>query len=176
LPPPLATIDSLLAVVTGERRALELPGGRRVVRRGGLLSLEPSSLDPRSAATPTEFALPGSVAADGIALEAWIERAAPVAWPDGRETCVVDADKVGDRAWLRPAEPGERFAPLGLPGTKSVTAATHQSASEQPRVVATAASGGVVWVVGYRIDDNARVTSRTRRFLWMTVSASVSAR
>ena len=175
-PPSLATIDSLLAVVAGERRALELPGGRRVVRRGGVLSVEPSSLDPPPAATPTEFALPGSVAADGISLEAWVERAAPVAWPDGRETCVVDADKVGDHAWLRPAEPGERFAPLGLAGTKAVTAAMHQPASDQPRVVATAASGGVVWVVGYRIDDNARVTSRTRRFLWMTVSASVSAR
>jgi len=174
-PPSLATIDSLLAVVEGERRALELPGDRRVVRRGGRLSIETSSPEPRPVATPTEFALPGSVSADGIALEAWIERAVPVVWPDGRDTCVVDADKVGDRAWLRPAAPGERFAPLGLPGTKSVTAAMHRPASDQPRVVATAESGGVVWVVGYRIDDNARVTSRTRRFLWMTVSASVSA-
>jgi hypothetical protein len=25
--------------------------------------------------------------------------------------------------------------------------------------------------VGYRIDDRVRITSRTRRFLWMTVSA-----
>jgi hypothetical protein len=158
------------------------------VRRRGRLELScespesPESSESSAPATgagrtaPLEFAVPGSVATGGIELESWVERGAPVGWPDGRETCVVDADKVGDRAWLRPAEPGERFAPLGLPGTKSVTAALHQPASDQPRVVATAASGGVVWVVGYRIDDNARVTSRTRRFLWMTVSASVSAR
>lgn len=173
-PPSLATIDALLAVVAGERRALELPGGLRAVRRRGLLTLEPSASPPLTA--PVQFTLPGSVSAHGVALETWIERAAPVAWPDGRETCVVDADAVGDRAWLRAAEQGERFAPLGLEGTKAVTAVSDHSAFNQPFVVATAASGGVVWVVGYRIDDHARVTSRTRRFLWMTVSAPVSAR
>jgi len=26
-----------------------------------------------------------------------------------------------------------------------------------------------LWVVGYRIDDRVRVTSRTRRYLWMAV-------
>ena len=25
-----------------------------------------------------------------------------------------------------------------------------------------------MWVVGYRIDDRVRVTSRTRRYLWVT--------
>jgi len=79
---------------------------------------------------------------------------------------VVDADAVGDRAWLRSPEPGERFAPLGLSGTKPVSAA-----GDHVRVVATAAAGGVVWVVGYRIDDGVRVTSRTRRFLWMAVTS-----
>jgi tRNA(Ile)-lysidine synthase len=189
-PPSLATIDALLAVVAGDRRALELPGGRQVMRRGGRLILEscsPSS--PRlheieaSIAAPCQFALPGSVAAGGTTLESWVERAAPVAWPDGRETCVVDADAVGDRAWLRPAGRRERFAPLGLHGTKPVTAACAETDAtapaarrfDPPQVVATAASGGVVWVVGYRIDDRVRVTSRTRRFLWMTVSARASA-
>ena len=169
-PPSLAAIDSLLAVVAGERRAVELPGGQRVVRRGGALTIEHGEMDGRPSDS-CEFALPGPVAALGLELETWIEQAAPVAWPDGRETCVVDADTVGDRAWLRPAEAGERFAPLGLQGTKRVTAAVAGPASQRPRVVATSPSGGVVWVVGYRIDDHARVTSRTRRFLWMTVSA-----
>jgi tRNA(Ile)-lysidine synthase len=180
-PPSLATIDALVAVVAGERRALELPGGRRVVRRAGRLELTASSSRSRSLrggmpasrslAAPVEFALPGAVEAGGLALECWIERAAPVGWPDGRETCVVDADAVGDRAWLRLGTRGERFAPLGLRGTKPVAAA-----GPGAQVVAAAASGGVVWVVGYRIDDRVRVTSRTRRFLWMTVSARAPSR
>jgi tRNA(Ile)-lysidine synthase len=82
---------------------------------------------------------------------------------------VVDADTVGDHAWLRPAGSGERFAPLGLRGTKPIASAAPER-SDRAQIVATEASGGVVWVVGYRIDDRVRVTSRTRRFLWMTVS------
>ena len=84
---------------------------------------------------------------------------------------MVDADAVGDHAWLRVAARGERFAPLGLRGTQAVHAV-----SDQPRVVAAEASDGVVWVVGYRIDDRVRITSRTRRFLWMTVSARAFSR
>ncbi len=180
-PPALATIDSLLAVVAGERRAVELAGGRRVVRRGGRIVLERPSLtsEPAAAAAPVEFALPGTAESGSLAIESWIEHAAPVTWPDGLETCVVDADTVGDRAWLRLAGPGERFAPLGLRGTKPIAAvraetserrSDHLVRSDSAQIVATAASGGVVWVVGYRIDDRVRVTSRTRRFLWMTVS------
>jgi tRNA(Ile)-lysidine synthase len=168
-PPSLAAIDALLAVVAGERRAVELPGGRRVVRRDGCLVLEGTGAESRVPAhpqAPVEFSVPGTVAAEGIELDAWVERAAPVSWPDGRETCVVDADAVGDHAWLRAAARGERFAPLGLSGTKPVTGSA---------VVASGASSGVIWVVGYRIDDRVRVTSRTRRFLWMSVSARAPA-
>jgi tRNA(Ile)-lysidine synthase len=172
-PPTLATIEALLAVAGGERRALELPGGRRVVRRRGRLFLSSSSSRrlPGAGPAPTEFAVPGSVEGLGIELETWIERAAPCAWPDGLETCVVDADAVGDHAWLRPAGRGERFTPLGLQGSKTVSAV-----SDAACVVARGASDGVVWVVGYRIDDRVRITSRTRRFLWMTVSTRASVR
>ena len=30
------------------------------------------------------------------------------------------------------------------------------------------AAEGPIWVVGYRIDHRVRVTSRTRRFLWLS--------
>jgi tRNA(Ile)-lysidine synthase len=180
-PPSLATVDAILAVVAGERRALELAGGRRVVRRCGCLLIERIEIEPSSpsappAVAPVRFSVPGVVDSGGIAIESWIERAAPVGWPDGRETCVVDADTVGDHAWLRPAGSRERFAPLGLQGTKPIAAARAKISerlsphSDCSQIVATATSGGVVWVVGYRIDDRVRVTSRTRRFLWMTVS------
>ncbi|HEY5012577.1 MAG TPA: hypothetical protein VIK61_07720, partial [Acidimicrobiia bacterium] len=197
-PPSLAAVDAVLAVAAGARRAVELPGDRRVVRRRGRLVVEPGPapasemLEPQSPEVARPFAVPGAVAACGLELETWVERAAPVVWPDGRETCVVDADRVGDRVWLRPAGRGERFAPLGMRGTKTVSAAWAESPEGTtafagagsvdtafaggPQVVATGASDGVVWVVGYRIDDRVRITSRTRRFLWMTVSARALSR
>jgi hypothetical protein len=34
--------------------------------------------------------------------------------------------------------------------------------------VLVGADGQIVWVVGYRIDDRVKVTTHTRRFLWIT--------
>jgi tRNA(Ile)-lysidine synthase len=44
-PPPLDAVDRVLAVARGERRAVEVAGGRRVARSRGRLSLDPST-DP----------------------------------------------------------------------------------------------------------------------------------
>jgi tRNA(Ile)-lysidine synthase len=49
-PPPLGAVDRVLEVARGERLATEVPGGRRVSRSQGLLSLGPSRApgSPRS--------------------------------------------------------------------------------------------------------------------------------
>jgi tRNA(Ile)-lysidine synthase len=166
-PPALATVDAVLAVVRGERRAVEVPGGGRIARRRGRLERAGAAPVDRTA---ERFAVPGATAALGVELDSWIERAAPVTWPDGVDTCVVDADAVGGHAWLREPARGERFAPLGLRGTTPVA---RVAPGPTARVVATDPAAGVVWVVGYRFDDRVRVTARTRRFLWMTVSQRV---
>ena len=184
-PPPAAHVEAVLAVVRGERRAVELPGGIEVSRAGGWLhSGCIQGAESPSAAPGIDVALPGSASAFGLELTSWVERAAPVRWPDGRWTAVLDADLAGDRAVLRPAATGERFVPLGLTGHKTVTdalaeagvpahtRATHpilarpgvNGADEGP-------DGSALWVLGYRIDDRVRVSPGTRRFLWLTVEA-----
>jgi tRNA(Ile)-lysidine synthase len=183
-PPPAAHVESVLAVVRAERRAAELPGGVVVSRAGGRLH---RSSDEQPAESPPSVqcipvALPGTAAGFGLDLTSWVERAAPVRWPDGRWTAVVDADLAGDRAVLRPAAPGERFVPLGLAGHKTVADALAeagvpaQARGTHPilaRPDATGAAEGpdgcALWVLGYRIDDRVRVSPGTRRFLWLTV-------
>ena len=163
-------------MVRGERRAAELPGGVEITRSGKRLH----RVDRRGGQVATTVqaipvALPGSAAGLGVELTSWIERAAPVRWPDGRWTAVVDADLVGDQAVLRPAEPGERFVPLGLNGHKAVADAlaevgipAHARASHP---ILGGQDGCALWVLGYRIDDRVRVSPGTRRFLWLTVEA-----
>lgn len=183
-PPSAAEIDRVMAVVRGERRAVEVAGGVEIRRSGGRLHRRPdSSGDPTAADVRTiQVDLPGRAAGFGVELVAWIERAAPVRWPDGRWTAVVDADLAGNRAVLRPAGTGERFVPLGLTGHKAVTAALAEAgvpAAERARhpILAGMAEtgsdpdGSPLWVLGYRIDDRVRVSGDTRRFLWLTVEA-----
>jgi tRNA(Ile)-lysidine synthase len=83
---------------------------------------------------------------------------------------------------VRAARAGERFRPLGRSGSKLVRDALVDAGIPAGRrgsspVVSAGPDAAVppdsaVWVVGYRIDDRVRVTSRTRRYLWMSVEPS----
>jgi tRNA(Ile)-lysidine synthase len=185
-PPPVAHVEAVMAVVREERRATELPGGVVVSRSGGQLhrTSETPTAESRPDVRSVALDLPGMAAGFGMELTAWVERAAPVRWPDGRWTAVLDADLAGDRAVLRPAAPKERFVPLGMGGHKAVADALAEAgvpAHARPghpilaRPEAEDADGdpdgSALWVLGYRIDDRVRVSPGTRRFLWLTVEA-----
>jgi tRNA(Ile)-lysidine synthase len=171
-PATIATIDRVLDVASGTRRAAELPGGVRVERvRGRLHMVTPAQ--PASPAEPGAVPLrfPGRAAFGDVEVTGWIEHAAPVAWPDGRMVAVCDADAVGaDAGVVRRPEPGERFRPFGSGGTKLVYDALAEvgvPAAHRSRAAVVAAPD-VFWVVGYRIDHRVRVSARTRRFLWLS--------
>jgi tRNA(Ile)-lysidine synthase len=174
-PPSAAEVERVLAVASGERRSVELAGGVEVTRAGGHLRAlrggPTGSPDDRAVAVE----LPGTASGLGVELVAWVERAAPVRWPSGRWTAVVDADLAGPRAVLRPPGPGERFRPLGLDGHKLVRDALAEAGvpaeDRAAHPVLAGSDGRTLWVLGYRIDDRVRVSPGTRRFLWLTVEA-----
>ena len=181
-PPALATVDAVLGVARGERRAVDLPGGRRVERVGARLHLLDRDVDQAGdapAIEPVRIELPGRARFGRVSVEAWIEDAPPVAWPNGGRLSVVDADRVGAEAYVRLAQPAERFRPLGRGGSKLVRDALVDAGvpagrrAQVPIVAAgpaaAVAPGSALWVVGYRIDDRVRVTSHTRRYLWLSV-------
>ncbi len=171
-------VDAVLAVAAGDARAAQLVAGVRVERAGGRLVR--ARVEEPPSAVVIEF--PGRTIGGCLELETWVENGPPAAWPDGRDVCVVDADIVGPDGVLRAAVAGERFHPLGSSGTKTVFDALRECgvpASERSNalVVATGANGSIEnsllpagspwWVLGYRIDHRVRVTSRTRRYLWL---------
>jgi tRNA(Ile)-lysidine synthase len=173
-PPALDDVDAVLAVARGERAAVMLPGGAELALAGGRLVRVASSAPAPAVHEPVTVALPGHVVLPGLTLDSWVERAAPVAWPDGRWQCVLDADVVGGEAVVRPPADGERFTPFGLAGTKLVRDALAEAGvSARARAghpILAAPSGQPWWVVGYRIDALARVTTTTRRFLWISAT------
>jgi tRNA(Ile)-lysidine synthase len=178
LPVPAASlehVEAVLEVAGGKRRSADIPGGIRVVRSAGHLHQVDGAEAGTPAPEPVPLELPGRAAGLGVQLEAWVERAAPVRWPDGRWSCVLDADVAGDRAWLRPPAQGERFRPLGLGGEKAVADALAEIGvppeERRRHPVLARTSGEPLWVLGYRIDDRARVSAGTRRFLWVTAES-----
>jgi len=146
-PPPSSTdVERILAVARGEHRAVEVAGGIEVRRSRGLVSrldIHCGGVAANVQTFPVE--LPGAVVGLGLDFVAWVERAGPVRWPDGRWTAVADADLAGEHAVL--------------------------SRDGRGRVLLAAPDGSPLWVLGYRVDDRVRVSPGTRRFLWLTVEA-----
>jgi tRNA(Ile)-lysidine synthase len=181
-PPTSSVVDAVLEVARGARRAVDLPGGRRVERAGARLHLVPQRVSPGHVSgvveAPARLTLPGRTRFGSVEIEAWVEEIPPLSWPDGRFRAVVDADQVGAEAIVRAARAGERFRPLGRGGSKRVRDALVEAgvpAGRRPHApIVSAGPDAVVaaecalWVVGYRIDDRVRVTSHTRRYLWMS--------
>lgn len=93
--------------------------------------------------------------------------------PDGRETILVDAEKLRFPLLLRPWNPGDVFQPFGMNGhnQKLQDFFTNLKLSrldkEKVRVLENG-DGIIVWVVGYRPDNRFRVTDETKKFLKIT--------
>ncbi len=189
--PSSATVERVLAVARGEVRAVELPGGGRVERVHGRLVLVDAAPGadawPLAGSVPLE--LPGRARFGAVEIEAWIEHGPPVAWPNGRDRAVCDADLVPESVVVRAAAAGERFRPLGRSGSKLVHDALAEAGvaaslrSAAPVVTAPAATtagtgagseDGTIWVVGYRIGHRVRVTAGTRRFLWLSAEPAAT--
>ncbi|MDQ1386419.1 MAG: tRNA(Ile)-lysidine synthase [Actinomycetota bacterium] len=165
--PSVATIERVLAVASGAARAAELPGGERIERVRGRLVRVGYIGHP---ATPVALEVPGGVRFADVRIEAWIEHGAPSAWPDGRSRAVCDADRVPGAVTVRASTPGERFRPLGRSGSKLVRDAFAEAgvAASRRANAPVVAANEAIWVVGYRIDHRVRVTTGTRRFLWLS--------
>ncbi|MBU0753801.1 MAG: tRNA lysidine(34) synthetase TilS, partial [Planctomycetes bacterium] len=89
---------------------------------------------------------------------------------------VLDADRAGPHIEVRPRRPGDRFHPLGAPGSKKlkdflIDRKVPKEAREGLALVCS--QGKILWVVGLGIHHAFRVTDKTKRFLILTVDEPV---
>lgn len=151
---------------TGART--ELPGlwaertADAVVLRGGARRTARSF--EASLAVPGEARLPDA----GILIAA---RVGPAGECDpaarGPFCAQLDAAVVGSRLVLRNPRPGDRWTPLGMQGTKKLQDFLVDKkiprAEREGIVVVATTQGEIVWLVGHRISEGAKVTARTEQ-------------
>ncbi len=142
--PSFDDVERVLCVARGTARAADLAGARRVERSGGVLRLRVQESASRSVLVP----FPGAATGSDLRIESWVERGAPVHWPDGRWTCVLDAEAAGDVGRLVTLDSGAG--------------------------VLARADGAELWRVGYGVGASARIRPGTRRFLWITAELGVA--
>ncbi len=168
--PGFQLIEDIIAkVLGGESGAgLDLPGGWRAERSYERLIIE----RPSPSREPMEQLLvcgEGEYAAPELDLVLELRYLAePPDEPSAYEgwRAVLDADRLIFPLVLRASRAGDRFRPLGLPGTQKVQdfLVNAKVPRQQRRNIPVLESGGsIAWLVGQRPDDRFKVTRETRR-------------
>ncbi len=141
---------------------VELPGQLRVRKGYDALVIEADEdgeqLPPEAAAlaVPGEATLPRR----GVTVTAAPAEAPECFAADDPMTAYIDAEVAGSALVLRSHEPGERFVPLGMTGSRKlqdffVDEKVPRQMRDRIPVVADA-DGRVLWVIGHRLAEPAR--------------------
>lgn len=167
-----------MELIEGEAsgKQTKLPGGMTVEKRYGQLIFSLPSDEPREEiAEAIAVHLPGRTVLPlrGLELECLEEEVEPDEIPRLRRSAdraneVVDRSAVHPPIVIRTRRPGDRFTPLGAPGSKKISdflADLHVDPKDRQRVAILCDQLGPIWVVGYRIDDRVKLTGLTRRVL-----------
>jgi tRNA(Ile)-lysidine synthase len=133
-----------------------------------LLTSDPSALSPLPILSGEfELKIPGETKLPGWLIEAAIINREGMAEKDDF-TAYLDCDKVGDRLLVRPRKRGDRFQPLGLAQPKKLNEFMIDAKiprAWRQRVPLVCSPKQIVWVVGWRIDERAKVSEKTKKVL-----------
>jgi tRNA(Ile)-lysidine synthase len=162
----------LLRGHTGQQ--MPLPGGLTARRAYGRVEVGPADGESAGAAR-TESMLARRIRLSGVTripelgirVEARESPVDPSLGDEARRVAVFDADALGNRLWVRTWRPGDRFRPLGAPGSRKLqdffvdAKVPQQERARVPLLVGP--QNRIVWVAGYRIAEDAKVNSQTSR-------------
>ncbi len=155
----------------------EVDLGSCLVRRG----YEMLEFLPHLPAAPRvryRLPVPGTVTAEAFGMVVTAELVAEGqggALPPTAREVSLDAASIGTPLEVRPWRPGDRFVPLGLVGRKKLqdffvdTKVPRWDRSRVPLLVDE--HGQIVWVIGHRLAETARVTAATTQVARIRVHA-----
>ena len=165
------------------RLALDGSDGQRLSLPGVVLEVRGTDLvlgSLRRSRPAAEFVIPveGRVDAEpfGLIVESAVLLTEAADFADG--AAYLDADRVRSPIVLRAWRPGDRFRPLGMRGMKKV--GDFLTDAKAPRLlrlripVVQGADGTILWLVGWRVAEDARVTDQTHRVLRLRALPRVS--
>jgi tRNA(Ile)-lysidine synthase len=110
--------------------------------------------------------VPGTAALRELGLEIAASRSRAKRPPPSPLSALVDAAKVEPPLLIRTRRRGDRFRPIGMRDSMKLQdffVNTKVPRSDRDRVPLVLSGGQIVWVVGYRVSEDAKVTPKTKR-------------
>ncbi|MDQ6608127.1 MAG: tRNA lysidine(34) synthetase TilS, partial [Actinomycetota bacterium] len=145
---------------------LDLGFGIRAISEYGVVRLELATAPPLAPAAAS-LAVPGAIGFGAYEVRCEVG-------PPGRRPGSVDRAAVGNELLVRTWRPGDRMAPLGLAGTKSLQdlfTARRVARSRRATVPVVESGGEIVWVAGVATSERFKVTATTREAVYLTATS-----
>ncbi|MCG3132023.1 MAG: tRNA(Ile)-lysidine synthase [Phycisphaerae bacterium] len=178
-----ANIVAVLELIAdpGSGKRVQLPRGMEAVKSYHRLVFSLPAEEAREELAPeVSVHLPGKTRLPlrGIQIECQFRDVGSGEWEALRKKAskfeeFVSMDAVRPPLTVRSRRTGDRFWPLGAPGTKKVAdflIDAKVDARERDRVAVLCDLLGPIWIIGHRIDDRVKLTAQTRRVLRLAVT------
>ena len=152
--------DELAELADRGTARLDIGSGLRAVAEYGELRIERLGADPAHPPAPVPLPIPGRVSFGSCEVRCELVAPAPRA-PGVLDRAALGASELLVRTW----RPGDRMAPLGLGGTKSLQdlfTARRVPRLERAGVPVVEAGGEIAWVAGVATSERFKVTGATR--------------
>lgn len=171
----LVSALDLIADPTSGRQT-QLPGGMTIEKRYHQLIFSLPSDQPRETIAPqVAIHMPGKTLLPirSLEIQCEIKTVCASEIPQLRRAAsrmceFVDLDAVRAPLVVRSRRAGDRFSPLGAPGSKTIAdflADEKVDPAQRQNVAILCDQLGPIWLVGHRIDDRVKLTSLTQRVL-----------
>jgi len=154
---------------------VELTGGLYLEKRYDRVSLGRGKVKPIPP-FEVELRVPGPTLIEEIGKEVMVEE---ITWKGDLEgfrespnTAILSSEHVQWPLKLRNFRPGDRFRPLGAQGTQKLKQffIDHKIPKyERPRIPILISGEAIAWVVGYRIDEQFKITEKVQRAIRIEV-------
>lgn len=171
----IASVSGLLYNEQNPQAAIDLPYGivaRKVYERLQFLVRTPNH--------PKEYSYnlegPDTLYVEAMGKTIRVEEIDPVAEipkEESTSTAYLDADKLKYPLVIRNVRPGDKFIPLGMKGHKKIKDFFIDLKVPSDKRASTpilTSKDKIVWICGFRIADDFKVTSQTKKIVKVTIS------
>jgi len=171
-------IDDIIDQLGKKRAEIDLPGIYAIVNKGMLSISRQRPQKSKPAQFMRKLEIPGEIRDEsgGLIIEADIMDSVPLSELHAKNPyqAFLDYDKIAKPLIVRNRREGDAFSPLGLKGSKKlqdIFVDEKIDIDERDRIPVVEDGSKIVWVVGYRMAEEAKVTPKTKKVVKLSAKS-----